>query len=136
MTGMMHALLGAGIGLGYRTALLGGTLTGSGDSYVTFNTDGTVSIGSGTGIAAHDWYKPTTASKGTGHYIKATYVSGDALQGGKDYTLSSWTQLNVAQNVGLRSGGGTGRTSVQTIQIATDSGGSNVVCTGTYTFGN
>lgn len=141
MTGMMQALLGAGLvsSSGYRTTLAAGTVnyTAGLAAYLGVNPDGTITVfGGGGSIANHAWFTPTTTGKGTGHYLRATAVSGATLDPDNDWWPGSgWVSLAGVQNLGIAAGTGTG-VAVYTLEIATDSGGSNIVCTGTYTFGN
>lgn len=92
-----------------------------------FNTDGTITQvetpngGGGT----MQWYSPTTASIGTSYWVRCTRQSGNALNVG---TENTWQQLSANRTFGYSS-----TTDVMdgffTFQLATDSGGANIVAT-------
>ena len=77
-----------------------------------------------------NWATPTTTSIGAGYWIRftRTFFSGGA---GNSATASTgWLQLNTTQGIFVSRTSGFGVTTADfTIEIATDSGGSNIVAT-------
>lgn len=92
----------------------------------TLNTDGTCTNTPST--SPTNWYTPTTGSIGTGYWVRATATSGSLSSG----TTGSWLQLNSARTW-VRDNAGTEGTlsATLTLEIATDSGGVNIVATRT-----
>jgi hypothetical protein len=92
----------------------------------------------GTGLAAGDsntnfnWGTPTTSGAGNSYWVRATLSSGSTPSGS---ALNTWHQLSTTRGWSVfRSSGSVGTTtSVLTVQIATDSGGSNIIDTATIT---
>ena len=77
-----------------------------------------------------NWGTPTTAGAGSGFWIRftRTFFSGGA---GNSATASTgWLQLNTTRSIDVTRTSGFGVTTADyTIEIATDSGGSNIVAT-------
>jgi hypothetical protein len=77
-----------------------------------------------------NWATPTTTGVGSGYWIRftRTFFSGGA---GNSATASTgWLQLNTTRSVDVTRTSGFGVTTADyTIEIATDSGGSNIVAT-------
>lgn len=96
---------------------------------VTFNTDGSISF-NGSGPAADtNWWRPTATSIGASYWVRATVNSGTLSTG----TSGSWLQLNAARSWTKSSTGAGVLTCNITLQVASDSGGANIVSSGTYT---
>lgn len=111
---------------------------------LTFNNDGTFIISaSGIGDVLVDlnplspitlnWFSPTTAGIGSSYWIRFL-VSGSPLDFG---TTGVWISLSPSfqswsYNVNQIGLGFQSRSGTWTVQIASDSGGSNIVTTGTY----
>lgn len=76
----------------------------------------------------HAWVIPTDYQEGP-YWIRATFVADNAPDTG---TLDVW--ISMASNVfwGWSHNGPTARTGTIKVEIATDSGGSNIVATGYY----
>jgi len=100
-----------------------------------FNSDGTVSATKtaaaswNTGPVAHNWFNPTLAGAGNAYWVRATINSGSLTSG----TTGAWTSLASNQSwvvtkavIGVLSCN-------MTIEIASDSGGANIVTSGSYT---
>ncbi len=105
---------------------------------VTFDTDGSVtgSLGgtiTSNGASGDLWYSPETASIGSSYWIRATTSSGQAPSTG---TMNTWLQLSTGRVWSYTSGGGSlgTRTGTVLFEISSASGGSPVVCSGSYTF--
>ena len=97
-----------------------------------FYADGTIGyFSSGGSGSMGNWTTPTTAGIGSSYWIRLTETSsyGSFTETGSGRGI--WNQINVAQYFGIsRSLGGSGG-AVYTIQIASDSSGSNIVATRT-----
>lgn len=122
---LARALLGGGI----RYDLQGGNFSDSGpggaDIRYRVNADEEESYaqwGGASYIAFNNWIVP--AGMYSTHYIRATKNSGDVPDSG---TLGSWEALSTARMWQLSLGGAGSKTCNLTIEIATDSGGSNIV---------
>jgi hypothetical protein len=96
----------------------------------TVLSDGTVLVtgdNSGT-LANYNWITPTTGS--TTYYVRATLDSGTFNSG----TTGSWLALTSNRSWVVRVFTLSSRSTTATFEIATDSGGTNVVATGVVTF--
>jgi hypothetical protein len=96
----------------------------------TVRSDGTVLVtgdNSGT-LANYNWITPTTGS--TTYYVRATLDSGTFNSG----TTGSWLALTSNRSWLVRVFTLSSRSTTATFEIATDSGGTNVVATGVVTF--
>lgn len=118
----------------YGTAYPGDTAFGE----LLFNSNGTISYGSsnmGTGSAG-SWATPTTTGIGSSYWVRATQTGsygtggfGGATQYGS--AKGVWHQISNTPYFGVsRTGNGIGGF-YYTIQIASDSGGSNILATAT-----
>lgn len=123
------------------TPLAGGTSTDIATSPTNaecswrFNADGTVDllrVNSGNTLNQQQWYRPTGGTPGSGYWIRMTPTAGTFNVG--DLT-GTWLQLNAARSWGrLRTSDAAGTdTATGTVEIATDSGGVNIVTSGSYT---
>lgn len=98
---------------------------------LNFNRAGTVTssrAGAGSTVS-HDWHLNPTATVGDGFWVRATLAAGTTPTSG---TIGSWTQLSATStwnNTRTITGN---KTSTLTIELATDSGGANIVTSGTY----
>jgi hypothetical protein len=93
---------------------------------VTFSPNGILAgLGTGTSVG-NNWFSPTTSAAGDNYWIRLTVNSGTSPSSG---TTGTWLQLNtnrswdwvVSVNITI--------TADVTIQIASDSGGTNIVST-------
>lgn len=89
-------------------------------------------VGAASGdLGGQDWGTPNTAGVGSGYWVRVTLTSGtfSASDG------SGWLQLSTTRNwTRSRPTGGIGTTSCTcTVDIATDSGGVNIVASGSFT---
>lgn len=109
-----------------------GTSPGSATASLTLGTDGTINNGSNdsSGGPAY-WYTPTTVGIGSNYWVRMTLNSGDAFTTG---TVGSYLQLSSSRAWTLQEAVIGTKTNSCTIQIATDSGGANVVASGTISF--
>jgi hypothetical protein len=89
---------------------------------VTLVNDGTVTRVS-VGSMMSNWYTPTTAGVGASHWVRATVTSGSLSSG----TTGSWVSINTNPAwVCSQTVIGT-KTATVTLELATDSGGANIV---------
>jgi hypothetical protein len=80
-----------------------------------------------------NWGTPTTTGAGSGFWIRftRTFFSGGA--GNSATGSTGWLQLNVSQDILVERTSGFGVTTAEyTIEIATDSGGSNIVASAAF----
>lgn len=95
-----------------------------------FNPDGTCDIlrlALGNILNVTQWYTPTGGTPGATHWIRFTPTSGTPGVGGPTGT---WLPLNVAQTLGeSQSSPAPTDSCTFTVEIATDSGGVNIVVT-------
>lgn len=99
---------------------------------VTFGTDGTTAgVVTGTGSPTvteswgdPNWFLPTFTGIGSSYWIRLTATSGSFTTN----AASSFVQLNTSRAATFTQAGGAGTATVTfTIDIATDSGGTNIV---------
>jgi hypothetical protein len=102
-------------------------------AYYTFNSNGlmTYSTNGVFSAAMGNWSTPTTVGIGSSYWIRFTQTSSS---GGTVETGSArgvWISLSITPNFGLESTGGPGALGERTytVEIASDSGGSNIVAT-------
>jgi len=107
---------------------------------LTFNTDGTwscVGLISGA-IASGNWASPTTASIGNSYWIRWTRTANTSTSSGSSTPSSGWLAMSAANTITVTNDGTIAGyyDSTYTLEIAFDSGGSNIVasCTGTYLY--
>lgn len=79
-------------------------------------------------IASYNWITPTTGS--TTHFVRATLSSGTFNSG----ATGSFLALTANQSWEVRETGSGFRSTTATFEIATDSGGTNIVASGVVTF--
>lgn len=118
--------------------LTGGTYTdndaapGSAACTMSVGSDGHIGfVGAASGdLGGQDWGTPTTAGIGSGYWVRVTLTSGafSASDG------SGWLQLSTSRNwTRNRPTGGSGKTGCTcTVEVATDSGGANIVASGSF----
>jgi hypothetical protein len=105
-----------------------------GEANLNFNSNGTWNAYLGVGAGkSGNWATPTTAGVGAGYWIRFTRTVFVPNGFGNDATgTTGWLQLNsgFGQGIFVTRTSGPGVTfATYTIQIATDSGGSNIVAT-------
>lgn len=119
-----------------KVTLSGETVVALGIATIIFNTDGTVDkTEDATTVqvdASTDWIIPNSGAAGHTYYIRATKTSGDDPNIGDD--LATWLALSSKRQWGQSSTLET-LTCTLKIEIARDSGGSDVLASGTYTLG-
>jgi hypothetical protein len=111
--------------------VLAATLSPNAVATIRFETDGVITmirVNGGTTTSA--WGSPTSSGEGANYWVRATLDSGTSPSGP---ALGSWHQLSSARAWALTQTS-SGVSSCQlTIQIASDSGGSNILSTCTVT---
>lgn len=101
---------------------------------VIFGSNGVVTFTqspAGSDPADHNWYSPTTAGVGSSYWVRGTQLSGNTPNGSSP-TMGVWTQ--ISSNVSFQaaaSGALPFRNWHIQIDIASDSGGVNIVATST-----
>lgn len=70
-----------------------------------------------------DWFLPNTTNIGNGFWIRATIISGTFTSG----TAGTWLQLNAARTWTKQQTTVGSSSVVFTLELATDSGGANIV---------
>ena len=117
-----------------------GTVYPPGTAYagIIFNSNATLSVeNSNSGVqSAGNWGTPTTTGIGSSYWVKFTQTSNygiGGLGGGSEYgsPKGTWIQISSNPTFGVQrsTNGLSGAT--YTVQIASDSGGSNIVATAT-----
>lgn len=123
------------IGLGLRAQVPSGTYidfaTAPDDAIanLTFNSDGTCSVSAGVSPSSPANWK-TGGGAGENYWVRWTIVSGTLSTG----TAGVWHSLTSNVTFGRNRTGPAGETSASgTVEIATDSGGINIIATGSIT---
>ena len=100
----------------YRFAADGGILGGNSQS-------GTFAVG--------NWTTPTTAGIGSSYWVRCTQTSSSGPSTEYGESRGVWHQLNTGRIFGVEKTANGLSTRVYTFEIASDSGGSNIVATAT-----
>lgn len=91
---------------------------------INVNTDGTLTGTDNAGTDfSHAWFQPTGGSPGSSYWVRFTQVSGTAPDSG---TLNTWLALSSNRSIGYSTTNGV-KIGTFTIEIASDSGGTNIV---------
>lgn len=102
-------------------------------AYVEIKRDGSVSVQT-YGTYNPRWISTTGATVGDNYWVRFTYVSGEAHNYG-GLTAGTWYQINTTRVLGYVAAGQGTQTGVYRIDIARDSGGTQIVATDTaFTF--
>ena len=98
---------------------------------IQFRSDGVLNIYGSLGIDALSWFAPTEVGIGAAYWIRLTVTSGDGPNSGD--STGAWLSLSVTRTWSwtVTSNSGGLRSGVVTVQIATDSAGSNIVASKT-----
>lgn len=97
---------------------------------ITFLRDGTITKTGNDVVAGANWRTPNGATVGDAYWIRMVLNSGTTPSTG---TMSTWQQMNTTR-IWTQTVTSTGiRTCNLTVSFATDSGGSNIVATDTFT---
>ena len=97
---------------------------------LAFATDGTWQFdGYATGLVDGSWATPTTAGIGSGYWVRWTRTFFSGGSGNSASASSGWQQLSSARTITVSTGGTAICQADYTLEIATDSSGTNVVAT-------
>lgn len=98
-----------------------------------FQTDGTITYGNNSTFSGSmgNWASPTTTGIGSSYWVRFTETASDGDSTVIGSARGVWIQMSSARIFGLEKTTGGLAYRVYTIQIATDSGGSNIVATKT-----
>lgn len=116
----------------------GSTFEGSSSCFFEISQDGYWAIqADANGLMDNGtWIDPPQSTSGIGKYVKATLNSTSGSTSNTSWTTTTgWLQINVTRSFGVYAfsiGPARVRTANYTIQIATDSAGTNVVSTTTF----
>jgi len=107
--------------------------------YIDFHPNGNITTQNGQGdiVDLGSWYTPETAAIGAGYYIRWTATVINNTGPGTYYDGGSvfWLPLTTNRSFGVSAGPTNISKQIEvsyTVEIATDSGGSNIVATGTH----
>jgi hypothetical protein len=103
-------------------------------AYFIFYSDGYINYftSSGNGTMGQ-WTTPITAGIGSSYWIRLTETGGAGTATETGSGRGIWNQLNVDQTFGLSRSANGGAYRTYTVDIASDSGGSNIVATTSVT---
>lgn len=101
---------------------------------LNFYSDGTWDANlDGNGVVGDNWATPTTANVGTNFYIRFTRTSFNGGSFNSATASTGFLQLNTTQGVIVARTSTPGTASAEyTIEIATDSGGSNIIANASF----
>jgi Putative phage tail protein len=93
------------------------------NAWLNYNNDGSIT---GHRAPPSAWFLPLTAGVGSSYWVKATVVAGNTPSGN---TTGSWLAAsgNLVWYDSVTGGPGTGKDTQLQVQVATDSGGTNIV---------
>lgn len=120
------------ISLSSLSGVYGTAESGTAYAEITFYTDGSVGYAASDGSGSQpNWASPTTTGIGSSYWIKLTQTASYSTTTETGSSRGVWLQIssNLTFGVSRTLTGAGGRT--YTVQIATDSGGSNIVATKT-----
>jgi hypothetical protein len=103
--------------------------TYNGSTPITFGANGTANLA---GVAASNWYSPTTAGIGNTYYLKITQTGGTAGYTFNGYT-SGYTVIGGGASVGVSGPTGSTYSVTGTYSISSNSAGTAIVGTGSLT---
>lgn len=99
----------------------------------TFSTDGTIVGGSSQAgsFSVGNWTTPTTAGIGSSYWIRVTQTSSSGPSTEYGASRGVWLQLSSSRTFGVEKTANGLSARVYTFEIASDSGGSNIVTSAT-----
>jgi hypothetical protein len=107
-------------------------IAGSATASASFNTDGTITYtGSDSFGGPASWYIPSTINIGVSYWLKVTLTSGSAMSGASTIVNNTITQISSNLKAQWTALAAQSKTATASVQIYSDSGGTNLVSTGT-----
>lgn len=110
-----------------RDAPLGTAATAS----ASFNTDGTITYTGGASEGSTRWYIPVTTNIGSSYWLKVTVTSGNTMAPASTIANNTLTQISSDLKAQWTALGQTQKIATASVEIYSDSGGTNLVSTGT-----
>lgn len=102
-------------------------------AYYLFNSNGVITYWANgvNNAAVGDWATPTTAGVGSSYWIRFTQTSSSGTSTETGSARGSWISLSIAPTFGLETSTVGFSNRYYTVEVASDSGGSNIVATKT-----
>ena len=106
-------------------------ITGAATASASFNTDGTIIYTGSDSIGPTNWYIPQTTNIGVSYWLKVTVTSGNTMAVASTIANNTITQISSNLKAQWTALGTQQKTATASVQIYSDSGGTNLVSTGT-----
>ena len=122
------------ISLASLTAIYGDTpYPGLAFAYYLFNSNGVITYWANgvNNAAVGNWASPTTAGIGSSYWIRFTQTSSSGTSTETGSARGVWISLSISPTFGIEVSGPGFSNRIYTVEVASDSGGSNIVATKT-----
>ena len=122
------------ISLASLTAIYGDTpYPGLAFAYYLFNSNGVITYWANgvNNAAVGNWASPTTAGIGSSYWIRFTQTSSSGTSTETGSARGTWISLSISPTFGVQVSGPGYGSRTYTVEVASDSGGSNIVATKT-----
>jgi hypothetical protein len=116
------------------TAIYGDTpYPGLAFAYYLFNSNGVITYWANgvNNAAVGNWASPTTAGIGSSYWIRFTQTSSSGTSTETGSARGVWISLSISPTFGIEVSGPGFSNRIYTVEVASDSGGSNIVATKT-----
>ena len=114
------------------TLLLGDNPIGTAaTASASFNTDGTITYEGDSSSGSTRWYIPVTINIGASYWLKVTLISGNTMAPSSTIANNTLTQISSDLKAQWTALGQTQKLATASVGIYSDSGGTNLVSTGT-----